>query len=221
MTNLTIEQFQESEGLSDWRVLGDGAYVHYRSGSFSESAGFVQALGEMPSVDEHPPAVDVRAGGVTVRLISIAGDHYGMTDQDVEVARQISTVARDLGLSSDPSALQHLLVIPGAPDTAEVMPFWRAVLGYEPRPDSPDEDLVDPHDRGPAFWFESMDEPRPGGGGAIHVAVWLPLEHADARLAAALAAGGRIVRDDSAPSWWTLADPAGNEVDIATTSGRD
>ena len=28
--------------------------------------------------------------------------------------------------------------------TAEVMPFWRALLGYEPRGDSPDEDLVDP-----------------------------------------------------------------------------
>ena len=66
-----------------------------------------------------------------------------------------------------------------------------------------------------------MDEPRPGGGGAIHVAVWLPLERVEARLAAALAPGGRIVRDDSAPSWWTLADPAGNELDIATTSGRD
>ena len=24
-----------------------------------------------------------------------------------------------------------------------------------------------------------------------------------------------------APSWWTLADAAGNEVDIATTRGRD
>jgi 4a-hydroxytetrahydrobiopterin dehydratase len=34
------------------------------------------------------------------------------------------------------------------------MPFWRAVLGYEYRADSPDEDLIDPRGRGPAFWFE-------------------------------------------------------------------
>jgi len=27
--------------------------------------------------------------------------------------------------------------------------------------------------------------------------------------------------DEFAPSWWTLADAAGNEVDIATTTGRD
>ena len=116
-------------------------------------------------------------------------------------------------------------VIPGALDTRKVMPFWRAVLGYEPRPDSPEEDLVDPQDRGPGFWFERMTEPRGDGGGAIHLAVWVPYEQARSRIDAALAAGGRLVRDEFAPAWWTLADPAGNEVDIATItateSGRD
>jgi len=34
-----------------------------------------------------------------------------------------------------------------------------------------------------------------------------PYEQAEARIAAALAAGGRMVRDKFAPSWWTLADP--------------
>src|SRR2546428_659423 len=63
--------------------------------------------------------------------------------------------------------------------------------------------------------------PVPGGGGAIHVAIWVPHEHAEARIAAALAAGGRMVRDEFAPSWWTLADASGNEADIATTMGRD
>jgi 4a-hydroxytetrahydrobiopterin dehydratase len=143
-----------------------------------------------------------------------------MSRRDIELARQISTVARGMGFSADPSAVQSVLVIPGATVRREVMPFWRAVLGYEPRRDSPDEDLVDPRDRGPAFWFEQMDEPRPGGGGAIHVAIWVPHEQAEARIAAALAAGGRMVRDEFAPSWWTLADAAGNEADIATTMGR-
>jgi 4a-hydroxytetrahydrobiopterin dehydratase len=66
-----------------------------------------------------------------------------------------------------------------------------------------------------------MDAPRADGGGAIHVAVWVPPELAEARVASALAAGGRIVRDDHAPSWWTLADAMGNEADVATTTGRD
>jgi len=29
------------------------------------------------------------------------------------------------------------------------------------------------------------------------------------------------VRDDFAPASWTLADSAGNEADISTTTGRD
>jgi 4a-hydroxytetrahydrobiopterin dehydratase len=218
---ISPKQFHESEGVEDWRVLGDGACAYFRTGSFAAGARLVQAISELPGVDDHHPDVDVRHDGVTVRLITITDDYAGMTRRDVELARQISAVARELGASAHPSAVQSLLVIPGATVRAEVMPFWRAVLGYEPRPDSPDEDLVDPRSRGAPFWFEQMKEPRPDGGGAIHVAIWVPYEQAEARIAAALAAGGRMVRDEFAPSWWTLADAAGNEADIATTMGRD
>ena len=217
---LSPQQFHASEGVDDWRVLGDGACAYFRTGSFVIGARLVQAIGAVPGVDDHPPDVDLRPDGVTVRLLTIADDYYGMSQRDVEVARQISEVARDLGLAADPAAVQSLLVIPGATVTAEVMPFWRAILGYEPRRDSPDEDLVDPRSRAPGFWFERMEQPRPDGGGAIHVAIWVPSEQAEARIAAALAAGGRLVRDEFAPSWWTLADAAGNEADIATTRGR-
>jgi len=218
---ISLKQFHESEGAEDWRVLGDGACAYFRTGSFATGARLVQAIGELPGVDDHHPDVDVRCDGVTVRLITIADGYYGMSRRDVELARQISAAARQLGLSADPSAVQSLLVIPGAPEIVEVVPFWRAVLGYEPRRDSPNEDLVDPRGRAPGFWFERMDQPRPGGGGAIHVAVWVPYEQAEARIAAALAAGGRIVRDEFAPAWWTLADAADNEVDISTSMGRD
>jgi 4a-hydroxytetrahydrobiopterin dehydratase len=217
---LSPQQFHDSEGVDDWRVLGDGATAFFRTSSFAASARFVQAVGALPGVDTYPPDIDVRPDGVTVRLLTKGNDYYGMSQRDVELARQISGVARDQGLAADPAAVQSFLVIPGAPATDEIMPFWQALLGYEPRPDSPDEDLVDPRNRAPGFWFEGMDQPRPDGGGAIHVAVWVPYEQAEARVAAALAAGGRLVRDEFAPSWWTLADAAGNEADIATTKGR-
>jgi 4a-hydroxytetrahydrobiopterin dehydratase len=218
---ISPQQFRASEGVEDWRVLCDGACVYYPTTSFTAGARLVQALSELPGVDDHCPDVDVRRDGVTVRLLTISDDYWGMTQRDVDMARQISTAARVLGLSANPAAVQSLLIVPGATVTAEVMPFWQAVLGYEPRHDSPDEDLVDPHGRGVSFWFERMDEPRPDGSGAIHVAIWVPHEEAQARIAAALAAGGRMVRDEFAPSWWTLADAAGNEADIATTMGRD
>lgn len=94
---VTAREFHESDGLADWRVLGEGALVYFPTGSFAESAKLVLAIGEIPGVEDHPPAVDVRAGGVTVRLISVADDYFGMTERDVEVARQVSEVARDLG----------------------------------------------------------------------------------------------------------------------------
>jgi 4a-hydroxytetrahydrobiopterin dehydratase len=217
---ITARQFHADPSVADCRVIGDGACTFFRTRSFAESARLVHAIGELPDLDRHPPDVDLRRHGVTVRLVTSTGDYYGISERDVRLARQISAAARGLGLSGDPSAVQSLLVIPGARVTAEVMPFWRAVLAYEPRPDRPDEDLVDPHGRGPAFWFERMAEPRQSGG-AIHVAVWVPPEQAEARVAAALAAGGHLVRDAFAPAWWTLADAAGNEADIATTRTRD
>lgn len=219
--NISPQQFQDAEGTQDWRVVGDGACAYFRTRSFADSAGLVDAIAILPGVDDHFPDVDVRPDGVTVRLLTKSAEWYGMSTRDAELARDISTAARKLGLSADPSAVQSFLVIPGAPNTAEIMPFWQAVLGYERRPDSPEEDLVDPHLRGPSFWFEGMKEPRGDGAGAIHVAIWLPYEEAEARVKAALSAGGHMVRDEFAPSWWTLADAAGNEADIATTKGRD
>jgi 4a-hydroxytetrahydrobiopterin dehydratase len=214
-------EFHAAEGVEDWRVIGDGACAYYRTESFAASAALVQAISALPGVEGHRPDIDIRGDGMTVRLLTTDDAYYGMSRRDIELAREISGAARRLGLAADPAAVQSVLVIPGAPAIAEIMPFWRAVLGYEPRPDSPSEDLVDPHTRGPAFWFEQMQAPRADGGGAIHVAIWVPYEQAQARVAAALRAGGRMVRDEFAPAWWTLADAAGNEADIATTKGRD
>ncbi|MGH2633699.1 MAG: VOC family protein [Tepidiformaceae bacterium] len=216
-----MKEFHDAEGSEDWRIVSDGACAYFRAPSFSEGARLVQAISALPGIDEHNPDVDLRGDGVTVRLVTLTDHYMGMTARDLELARQISSAARVLGFAAEPSAVQSVLVIPGAGATAEVMPFWRAVLGYEPRRDSPAEDLVDPHSRGPAFWFEQMDEMRPDGGGAIHIGVWVPYDQVEARLAAVLAAGGRMVRDQFAPAWWTLADAAGNEACIGTTLARE
>jgi 4a-hydroxytetrahydrobiopterin dehydratase len=218
---ITPSQFEESPGAEDWRVLSDGANAFYRTDSMASAARFVHAISEIADIENHLPDIDLRPAGVTVRLITFTSDFGGLTTRDLDIARQISAAAKKLGLEADPSAIQSMIIIPGWTAPAEVMPFWRAMLGYVPRIDSPNEDLVDPHNRGTGFWFERMDEPRPDGGGAIHVGIFVPYEQAEARVAAALAAGGRMVRDQFAPQWWTLADAAGNEADIATTKGRD
>jgi 4a-hydroxytetrahydrobiopterin dehydratase len=212
--------FEATEGTEDWRVLSDGATAFFATPSFTASVRFAAAIAALDGIDDHAPDVDIRVDGVTVRLLTYSDDWFGMSQRDVELARRISAAAAEQGLAADPSVVQSMLIVPGAPASAEIVPFWRAVLGYAPRNDSPEEDLVDPSWRGPAFWFEQMNEPRGDGGGAIHVAVFIPYEQAEARVQAALAAGGRMVRD-RAPMWWTLADAAGNEADISTIKDRD
>jgi 4a-hydroxytetrahydrobiopterin dehydratase len=102
-------------------------------------------------------------------------------------------------------------------DISKVRPFWRAVLGYR---EVGDEDLLDPHSRGPSFWFQKMDETRPQRN-RVHVDVFVPHDRAEARVAAAIAASGHLVTDQHAPAWWVLADAEGNEVCVATWMGRD
>ena len=209
------------EGAPDWRIVSDGAVAFFPTENLEASAHFVAGLAHLAGLGEHNFGIDVRREGVTVRVVTLRDDLMGMTQLDLQLAQQISSVAREHGLRADPSKIQSLLIIPGAPNRPEIMPFWQSVLGYMPRPDSPEEDLIDPHDRGAAVWIEEMDEARPGGLGAIHLAVWLPEEEAQARVDAALGAGGHLVRDDYAPAWWTLADKYGNEVDVATIAYRD
>jgi 4a-hydroxytetrahydrobiopterin dehydratase len=217
---ITARQFHQADGLQDWRVVGEGACTYFRTGSFAPGARLVHAISQLAGLEDHYPDVDLRYGGVTVRLITITHDYSGLSQRDVELARAISAVARELGVPADPTAVQTVQVTIDALVGAEVMPFWRAVLGYEYRGDSPDEDLIDPHGRGPSLWFQQMDAPR-AQRNRIHIDVWVPHDQAEARIAAAIAAGGHLVSDEHAPAWWTLADAEGNEVDVATTMSRD
>jgi 4a-hydroxytetrahydrobiopterin dehydratase len=215
---ITPRRFHEADGVEDWRVLGEGACAYFRTGSFAAGARLVQAIGDLDGLDEYHPDVDVRHDGVTVRLVTITDDEYGLSKRDVELAREISAVARELGATPEPTTVQSIQVSIDALSSPEVMAFWRAVLGYEYR-DKEREDLIDPRGRGPFFWFQQMDQPRPQRN-RIHIDVWVPPEVAEARIAAAIAAGGRLVTDEYAPDWWTLADPEANEVDVATLHER-
>ncbi len=216
---ITMRQFHESDGVEDWRVVGEGACAYFRTGSFAAGARLVNAISELGGLDDHHPDVDLRPEGVIVRLVTIAPDYYGLSKRDLELARQISGVARPLRVSADPSVVQTVQVTIDALVIPEVKPFWRAVLGYHDRADSP-EDLIDPRGRGASFWFQKMDAPD-GERNRIHIDVWVPPDQAQARIAAAIAAGGHLVTDEYAPAWWTLADPEGNLADVATATSRD
>ena len=200
--------FHAASGLEDWRVTFSGPGAWFRTASLAEGVALISAIAALDGVSEHPPSIDLRADGVGVRLTR---DLSEIAAHHVELARSISVVARDLGIESGPARVQHVQVAVASPVVAEVIPFWEAVLGYEKLGD---EDLLDPHGRGPSFWFQQLDPDRPLRH-AMHIDVAVPRDQGEARIAAALAAGGRIADDSHAPEWWTLADPVGNKVDIA------
>jgi 4a-hydroxytetrahydrobiopterin dehydratase len=219
---ITAREFATSEGTQEWPVLGDGATTFFRTPTFAAAAALVHAIAGLADVDDHPIDIDIRADGVTVRLVTYTDDYFGMSRRDLELAREISSIARDQGLRGDPPAVESIgPIVIGAVDIPAVMPFWAAILGYVPRRDSPAEDLVDPRGRGPGIWFEQISAEAAVGRPRMHVACWVPYEQAEARVQAAIAAGGRMVYDAQAPAWWTLADPEGNEADVATIKDRD
>jgi 4a-hydroxytetrahydrobiopterin dehydratase len=208
---ITPRRFHEA----DWRIVRDDASTHFRTDSFAAGVALVDAIAGLADAANRQPDVDLRPDGVTVRLPRQSAE--GLSEEHLAFAARISAAARDLGITVDLTGLQNVQVAIDALVLADVMPFWRAVLGYRAEGD---EDLVDPHSQGPPFWFQQMDAPRPQRN-RIHIDVYVPHDQAEARVAAAIAAGGHLVSDENAPEWWTLADAEGNEVDVASWPDRD
>ena len=212
---ITPGQFHDADGVDDWRVLWSVAFAVFRTGDFATGVKLVAEIGRLAEASGHHPDLNLRAGVLEVRLVT--KEHWSLTDLDLSLARQISAAATALGVSADPDRTRTWEFALDALDVDTVRTFWCAVLGYELAGDT---DIVDPDGLYPAVYVQQMDEMRTGRN-RIHIDVGVPHNQAEARVAAALAAGGTLVNDSYAPMWWTLADPEGNEVDLATWIGRD
>jgi 4a-hydroxytetrahydrobiopterin dehydratase len=161
---VTPKRFHEAE----WRVVRDDASTHFRTGSFAAGVALVNAIGRLADDANHHADVDLRPVGVTVRLRTEGVG--GLSERVVVLARQISDAARELGVPVDLTGLQIVQVAIDALVIPDVLPFWRAVLGYR---EVDDEDLIDPHFQGPPIWFQQMDAPRPQRN-RIHIDVYVP-----------------------------------------------
>ena len=204
-----------------WRVLLRRLHATFRTGSFADGLVMVQRIAELAERADHHPDVDLRYPAVHVVLVS--HDAGGLTERDLGLAAQISALADELGVSATPSVPQVLEIAVDAIDIPAVRRFWKAVLGYDDEPPAagdPQPALSDPAGIGPAFWFQQMDVPRPQRN-RIHLDVTVPHDVAEQRVAAAIAAGGRLVSDRRAPSFWVLADAEGNEACVCTWQARD
>jgi 4a-hydroxytetrahydrobiopterin dehydratase len=200
--------FLDADGVDDWVVLHGGATAAFRVGSAREAARLAEAMAAVPGLEGAGAVLTIADGRLTVRL---SRDMWQLEPQHVELARAVSAVAREHGAIPDRASVQEVqLAIAAKPDAVDVG-FWRAVLGYAPMAD---DNAVDPLGHGSTVWMQELDEAKPLRH-AMHVDVSIAREHAQARLEAALAAGGRIVDESEAPKNWILADRAGNRVCIA------
>lgn len=194
-----------------WRVLLYRLEAAFRTPDLAVAAALAVQIAAAAAVTGTVPDVVLRPHRVHVR--TTAPGRFGVTTADLALAAAVTRAADALGLVGDPGSLTTQEVAIDALDVPAVLPFWRALLGYEPPAGLPAglHVLADPHGTGPGYWFQQMDAPRPQRN-RIHVDVTVPHDEADARVAAALAAGGRIVSDDGAPGFRVLADPEGNEA---------
>lgn len=203
-----------------WRVVLGRLCTTVETGSFTAGLDLVTRVGELAEQLGHHPDVVLRYPDVALTLIS--HDEAGLTDRDVALAAAITSLLDTVALTARPGSPQATEIAIDALDIPAVVPFWRAVLGYDDeRPPAPDASpaLVDPAGTGPSVWFQQMDAPRPQRN-RIHLDVSVAHDVAEARVAAALAAGGRLVSDTRAPAFWVLADPEGNEACICTWQNR-
>ena len=127
-TTLSPNDIEQAD-LEDWRVLFDALHARFRTDDFATGLKLVKKIGKAAEKADHHPDVDLSYGQVDVRLSS--HDAGGVTERDVDLARQISGFASDVGAEPAPGELSVIEIALDTPTYDDVKPFWAAVLGYE------------------------------------------------------------------------------------------
>jgi 4a-hydroxytetrahydrobiopterin dehydratase len=182
-------EFLAADGVDDWVVLHGGATAVFKVGSIGEAARLAAAVAEIDGFEGSGVLLAIVDASLTVRLTR---GPLQLESRHVDLARAVSKVASAQGAVADRASVQEVqLAIASKPD-------------------------VDPLGHGSTVWMQELDEAKPLRH-AMHVDVSVARDHVEGRLAAALAAGGRVVWESE--EHWTLADRAGNRVCI--TAGPD
>jgi 4a-hydroxytetrahydrobiopterin dehydratase len=212
---LTGDEVLEA-GLTDWRMLLGAIHARYTTKDFATALIFVERIGAIADELDHHPDLDLRWGLVNIK--SFSHDVGGVTQRDLRLAARIEEVARELGATPKPGAVQTIELALDTADWSLVRPFWKALLAGADNPKLPDE-VRDPKGALPTLWFQET-EPHETPKQRFHLDVHVPPDEAESRIRAALDAGGTLVSDEAAPSFWVLADPDGNRACICTWQGR-
>jgi 4a-hydroxytetrahydrobiopterin dehydratase len=207
MSEAGWQEFLSAEDVDDWVILHGGPTAVFRTYSLAQSAALAAAIADVSGLG--PRTVLTAASD---RLsVKLTREVWATESEHIALARAVSEVARTHGAQADRGAVQEVQVAIAARADEIDLPFWRAVLGYSPMSD---DNGVDPLGQGSTVWMQELDPAKPLRH-AMHIDVSVARDEAEARMSAAVAAGGRIVADAEAPATWILADRAGNKVCIA------
>jgi 4a-hydroxytetrahydrobiopterin dehydratase len=221
MDMLSGDQIKDAH-LTDWRKLAQGLHARYVVADFRSGARLLASVGDaVDGLGDHLRAT-VGDGFLDLKLISLdavfrdgdGNEHVveWVTEQDVDLARRISEVAAEHGARPDPAGITNVELALDTAHEERLAAFWSALLtgGQEARGRGTiGNDVRDADGRVPYLWFQETEEhetPRQ----RFHLDVFVPHEHAQQRIAAALDAGGVVVSEED--GFTILADPDGNKA---------
>lgn len=197
--------------LPDWRAARHGLVTAYAADAPAGALALVAAIGAAAEEADHHPDVDWRYRHVFVTTTTHAAGGR-VTSRDVALAARVSALAAAGGLRAQPHL--HRTVEVGV-DTAEpdaLRGAWAAALGYRVGDGG---DVLDPHRRGPAVWFQVTPTP---AGSRLHLDVHVAEDAAETVVAAVTGAGGRVDDAAHAPSFVVVADADGNRLCVCTAA---
>ena len=187
-------EFLAAEGVDDWVVLHGGATAVFRVPSLGEAARLAEAVAQVPGLEGAGVLMTIADDRLTVRLTRGV---WRLEERHVDLARAVSAVARAARRRRRPRRVHRRSSSRSRRSPTRSMSASGGRSSATRR--LADDNAVDPLGHGSTVWMQELDAAKPLRH-AMHVDVSVAREHVEARLAAALAAGGRIVDDSDAPA---------------------
>lgn len=208
------DALSDSVATSDWQAVFS-AMACYRTTSPAQQRDLAAAAAALADRMGFPLLIDLRHGLVIIDSgkDQWEGDAHGLEVDFTDLAAGIQTAARALGATADPGLPRFTQLFLDAADVAAVRAFWVAALGYTPDRRAGVTDIHDPRRLNPELVFQDLDASetaRRQQRNRLHFELAVPADLASTRVAAIVAAGGRLL--DESQDRWLLADPEGNEL---------
>ena len=187
----------ERIATADWHAVFSGVAC-YRTTSPTQQRDLAAAAAALAGDTGFPLLVDLRPGLVIIDSGKDQWDDdaHGLELDFTDLADNLQTAARDLGATADPGLPRFVQLFLDAADVAAVRAFWVAALGYTHDRRAGVIDIHDPRRLNPVLVFQELDASeteRRRQRNRIHVELAVPSDLAQTRLAATLAAGGRLL----------------------------